>query len=108
MQKLTFKAENWVRDEVEVTVNDDGTFIIQGDKFWLGEPRVSKSEEADMEWESIDVYSEAHSSTVIWTVTRDLRPDRWSDSLYHIIEGDSERTGKTAIEAVAKMVAWTM
>ncbi|MCK5236934.1 MAG: hypothetical protein KAR06_08110 [Deltaproteobacteria bacterium] len=33
MIKRTYKAENWVDDKVECTINDNGTFEVSGEKF---------------------------------------------------------------------------
>lgn len=106
MSTLTFSAENWIHDTVDATVKKNGNFVVQGYEFQILGTEELHNDELDVHLELTSVRSLAHSvdSDPI-VVRRDLAPDRWSDGLYHATEGDIERTGKSVIEAISKIVA---
>lgn len=104
-KKLEFKAENWLHDKVEVTQTSAKEFEVQGYPFRIGEVRIV-DEDKDTVFEFTDVYSLDHDKEKpSYTVSRDLKPGKYSDELFHASEGDISRTGKSVIEVIAKIVA---
>lgn len=103
-QTLKFKAENWISNEVEVLVKSETEFTVQGYDFKIG--KVEVNDDGKYAFEFTEVYSLEHSKTEpTYCVSRDLRPNDWSDDLYHASESGYERTGKSVQEVIAKLVA---
>lgn len=107
MTTITTKAENWIHDTVEITIHSDKEFTVQGYKFRIGEPVVHGEEGDHFIIEITPVYSLEHSDTEShFAVSRDLKPSKWSDSLYHVSDTGIERSADSIPAVVAKMVAY--
>lgn len=105
MNTLTFKAENWIKDEVEVTVKSETEFSVQGYDFKIGETKVNDIGDGFV-FEFTDVYSLEHSKTEpSYVVTRDLSDSKYAERDYTTSEGDIRRSGKSIQEVIAKIVA---
>ena len=101
MAKVTFNAENWIDGEITVAVQKNGDFHRNGDWFTLVSSDVASDYNDGGKYDTFTTTYESDYGQFMAT--------RMGDDKYYIaFDTGIERTGKTAMEAIVKIIAMTV